>query len=310
MLREQCGGFQKMRSVLIGVALFGAVPALASEFPPEISSFAYPAGHPASAAPFDDIALPTQHIPPQPESTAASAPTAPVGPQLPSKRELCSTVAFEAANNNLPVRFFANLIQQESNFNPNVVSHKGAQGIAQFMPMTAAERGLSDPFEPIQALGASARFLADLLGRFGNLGLAAAAYNAGPQRVSDWLARQGSGLPAETQHYVRRITGIAVEQWARPDPKGEDIRLPPHADCPQFRTASADSLVNTRIAATEAETSRRSVRRLYDKYAKFRGSALTYVSLSPSIAKSAPNEFTKGVSAKTRSRMRLASGAS
>ena len=120
----------------------------------------------------------------------ASAPAAaPASPPLPSRSELCSAVAFEAANNKLPLRFFAKLIQQESSFNPNVVSHKGAQSIAQFMPGTAAERGLNDPFEPIQALGASTRYLADLLERFGNLGLAAAAYNAGPQRVSDWLAK-------------------------------------------------------------------------------------------------------------------------
>jgi hypothetical protein len=51
---------------------------------------------------------------------------------------------------------------------------------------------------------------------FGNVGLAAAAYNAGPRRVHDWMTKRG-GLPAETRHYVRRITGRPVEPWAQRD---------------------------------------------------------------------------------------------
>lgn len=291
-----------MRSMLIALALCGAVPALASEFPPEIGSFAYAAGASSAAVPYDTAAaLPTP-------KTAAPAPTA-ADPQLLSKRELCSTVAFEAATNKLPVRFFANLIEQESSFRLHVVSSKGALGIAQFMPGTAAEQGLSDPFEPIQALSASAKFLAYLLERFGNLGLAAAAYNAGPQRVSDWLARQGS-LPAETQHYVRRITGLAVEEWARPGSQGDDIRLPPHAECPQFRAAASDPLVNTKMAAaSDAGNLRRPGRRVSGAYARPRLSALTYVTLSPAVAKSPPNDFTKGAFASIRHRLRLARGA-
>ena len=97
-----------------------------------------------------------------------------------TKTELCSAAASVAAANNLPIPFFANLIQQESGFKPHVVSPAGAQGIAQFMPRVAASYGLENPFEPFAALKASARLLTDLLGRFGNLGLAAAAYNAGP----------------------------------------------------------------------------------------------------------------------------------
>ena len=81
-------------------------------------------------------------------------------------------------------------------------SAKGAQGIAQFMPTTADWRGLSNPFDVSAALKASASYLRDLRTRFGNLGLAAAAYNAGPQRVQDWLSARG-GLPKETRHYVQ-----------------------------------------------------------------------------------------------------------
>ena len=71
---------------------------------------------------------------------------------------------------------------------------------------TAAERGLLDPFDPVQALPKSAEFLRELRDQFGNLGLAAAAYNAGPQRVRDWLAGRRD-LPAETRNYVQAITG-------------------------------------------------------------------------------------------------------
>jgi len=125
----------------------------------------------------------------------------------------CQGVVEAAAAHHVPLEFFARLIKQESNFDPNAVSHKGAQGIAQFMPGTARWRGLSDPFEPQRALQESARWLGELRDQFGNLGLAAAAYNAGPRRVLDWLGRRGN-MPAETRAYVRIITGRSVEEWA------------------------------------------------------------------------------------------------
>ena len=81
------------------------------------------------------------------------------------------------------------------------------------MPGTAAERQLLEPFNPIEALPKSGEFLAELRAEFGNLGLAAAAYNAGPQRVRDFLAGVHD-LPMETRNYVRSITGRSVEDWA------------------------------------------------------------------------------------------------
>eukprot|EP01035_Chromulina_nebulosa_P056508 gene56508-77441_t len=86
----------------------------------------------------------------------------------------------------LPLEFFARVIWQESRFQADAVgpvtrSGHRAQGIAQFMPGTANERRLLDPFDPVQALPKSAEFLSELRGKFGNLGLAAAAYNAGPR---------------------------------------------------------------------------------------------------------------------------------
>jgi hypothetical protein len=110
------------------------------------------------------------------------------------------------------VPFLTRLIWRESSFRVGVVSPVGAQGVAQFMPGTARERGLLDPFDPEQAIPHAAHLLADLRRQFGNLGLAAAAYNGGPGRVSNWLAGSG-GLPAETRSYVYAITGQPAEDW-------------------------------------------------------------------------------------------------
>ena len=95
---------------------------------------------------------------------------------------VCKALAAAAAENDLPIDFFTRLIWQESRFDPAAVSRAGAQGVAQFMPATASWRGLADPFDPVEAIAKSAKLLRDLRREFGNLGLAAAAYNAGPGR--------------------------------------------------------------------------------------------------------------------------------
>lgn len=139
---------------------------------------------------------------------------------------ICRMIEAAARAERIPAAFLTRLIWQESSFRPDVVSRAGAQGIAQFMPGTARERGLADPFDPEAAIPASAALLADLARRFGNLGLAAAAYNAGPDRVRRWLDGR-AGLPSETVAYVARITGRSAEDWSadrlragRPDEGG------------------------------------------------------------------------------------------
>ena len=87
--------------------------------------------------------------------------------------------------------FLHKLIRQESGFDRTAISPAGAQGIAQFMPATAATRGLDDPFDPKKAIPEAAHYLSDLRKQFGNLGLAAAAYNAGPDRLRRWLTGLG-----------------------------------------------------------------------------------------------------------------------
>jgi hypothetical protein len=133
-------------------------------------------------------------------------------PRALSRSGMCNAVVSVARANDLPIPFFANLIWQESNFDVKSISRAGALGVAQFMPQTANEQGLINPFEPIHALHTAGKFLRRLQAQFGNLGLAAAAYNAGPGRVSNWMAKR-VGLPGETRSYVARITGRQAEQW-------------------------------------------------------------------------------------------------
>jgi hypothetical protein len=148
---------------------------------------------------------------------------------------ICLMIESAARENGLPLEFFARVIWQESRFNAGAVGPmtrygSRAQGIAQFMPGTAGERGLLDPFDPVQALPKAAEFLAELRNQFGNLGLAAAAYNAGPRRVQEWLAGSG-GMPAETRNYVSNITGSSVDEWAKAGKGGKIPESAPPTTC-------------------------------------------------------------------------------
>jgi hypothetical protein len=166
------------------------------------------------------------------ESASAPASSGPQHPSRPGQFEdavLNAAAAFE-----LPASFFVRLIWQESRFDPRAVSPAGALGIAQFMPGTARWRGLADPFAPDVALQESARWLRELWSQFGNLGLAAAAYNAGPARVTQWL-KDRSNLPAETRAYVRIVTGHDVEIWAACAAAVTEVGN--RTECPEHLTA-------------------------------------------------------------------------
>jgi Transglycosylase SLT domain/SPOR domain len=144
-----------------------------------------------------------------------------------TREAMCLMIESAARANDLPLEFFARVIWQESRFQSDAVgpvtrNGRRAQGIAQFMPGTANERRLLDPFDPVQALPKSAEFLNELRNQFGNLGLAAAAYNAGPRRVQEWLAGTGP-MPQETRNYVVAITGSTVDEWAT---SGKNAKTP------------------------------------------------------------------------------------
>jgi len=166
-----------------------------------------------------------------------------------SRSGVCSAIVSVARANDLPAPFFANLIWQESSFRSTTISPAGALGMAQFIPETAIEHGLMNPFEPVHALFASGRLLRRLHNHFGNLGLAAAAYNAGPQRVHDWMGAR-RGLPAETRAYVVRITGHRADQWlAREFARGPEATLmPARAPCTEVAEAVKEQAHIVRVA--------------------------------------------------------------
>lgn len=108
-----------------------------------------------------------------------------------------------ARKRDIPEDLFLRLVQQESGWNPQAVSVKGARGLAQLMPETARILGV-DPRDPVQNLDGGARYLRQMYDRFGSWRLALAAYNAGPEAV-----KAHGGVPPydETRNYVRRILG-------------------------------------------------------------------------------------------------------
>jgi len=134
------------------------------------------------------------------ETAAADAPI----PRYTGRRSAYLPHARAAARKHgIPEDLFLRLVQQESGWNPNARSHKGATGLAQLMPGTAAKLGVN-PHDPIQNLEGGARYLRMMYNTFGNWKLALAAYNAGPGAVTKY-----KGVPPyrETTNYVRVISG-------------------------------------------------------------------------------------------------------
>jgi len=121
-----------------------------------------------------------------------------------SKNAQYEDIIKEAAEQyNLPSHLISSVIQHESNFNSNSVSHAGAQGLMQLMPGTAKFLGVADSFDPAQNIKGGAKYLRQMLNQFDdNIELALAAYNAGPGNV-----RKHNGIPPfkETQNYVQKV---------------------------------------------------------------------------------------------------------
>jgi hypothetical protein len=116
------------------------------------------------------------------------------------------TLLLQAATRwNVSAALLAGQLMAESNFDPSAGSPAGAQGIAQFMPSTAAAYGLRNPYDPVEAIDAQAHLMSDLLHQFGDPSLALAAYNAGPAPVE---ACDCVPDYPETQAYVTRILGL------------------------------------------------------------------------------------------------------
>jgi len=132
-----------------------------------------------------------------------------------------ATIERSAARWGVSGAMLAAQLMAESGFDPNAVSPAGAQGIAQFMPGTAASMGLRDPFDPVAAIDAQAHLMSDLLKQLGSIPLALAAYNAGPGAVEPCMC-----IPPypETQAYVARILALLKGTGALAAPELE-VRL-------------------------------------------------------------------------------------
>jgi len=216
---RMCNG----RRVAFGIAalLLSLAPVAAEDQPPAKTGVAIPS--------VEELAIPDQAnkgLLKKPADSARESDTS---------EAICLMIESAARANDLPLEFFARVIWQESRFQSDAVgpvtrSGQRAQGIAQFMPGTANERRLLDPFDPVQALPKSAEFLNELRSQFGNLGLAAAAYNAGPRRVQEWLAGTGP-MPQETRNYVAAITGSTVDEWAAAGKGGKTPTGAPATSC-------------------------------------------------------------------------------
>jgi len=138
----------------------------------------------------------------------APAPAIPAGP-------FAALIRAAAVKDGVSEKLITHVISAESNFNPRAVSRKRAQGLMQLLPETAARYSVADVFDPAQNIDAGTRYLKDLLARYrGDLKLALAAYNAGP----DMVERYG-GIPPfpETQNYVKRITSELAEADKSPE---------------------------------------------------------------------------------------------
>ncbi|WP_346220379.1 lytic transglycosylase domain-containing protein [Fulvimarina sp. MAC3] len=156
--------------------------------------------------------------PSEPKQTSEKA-------KSPTTRQICSVIADNADAVMMNRDFFARLIWKESRFDVGAVSPVGAQGIAQFMPYTAKERGLADPYDFEAAIRHSAHYLRDLKNELGNWGLAAAAYNGGINRMKGWIAGGAQGaLPYETVEYVNAITYRPIEWFLE---TGRDVEKRP-----------------------------------------------------------------------------------
>jgi hypothetical protein len=214
-----------LRAAICFVALTPALPAGRA-----VAEEATPA-----ATPGEIVKPSVEELATQGDEKGAPQKPAETGRESDTREAMCLMIESAAKANDLPLEFFARVIWQESRFQSDAVgpvtrSGQRAQGIAQFMPGTANERRLLDPFDPVQALPKSAEFLNELRSQFGNLGLAAAAYNAGPRRVQEWLA--GSGyMPQETRNYVVAITGTSVDEWATAGRNGKMPDRAPSTSC-------------------------------------------------------------------------------
>jgi Transglycosylase SLT domain/SPOR domain len=220
---QTLAGLRVLVNAAVAALLLPMAAAMAEETAPASDGFGI------ARPSVEELAIPKEESPADAQKLAGAA------RETDTREAVCLMIEAAAKANDLPLEFFARVIWQESRFQSDAVgpltrNGQRAQGIAQFMPGTASERRLLDPFDPVQALPKSAEFLSELRDQFGNLGLAAAAYNAGPRRVQEWLAGAGP-MPHETRNYVAAITGTTVDEWAKAGRNGKMSDRATHTGC-------------------------------------------------------------------------------
>ncbi len=197
-----------------GPASFSAALRQASSGQQATASASATSQSPASALPASSMYPATAALPQTslgastPSGTSSAAPAeASAGGE--AGAQYAPLVEAAAQRNGIDPAVLHGLIQQESGFDPNSRSGAGAVGLTQLMPSTAASLGVSEPLDPAQSIEGGARYLGEMLQRFGgNVEDALAAYNAGPGAVERY-----GGVPpyAETQQYVGKVLGYAAE---------------------------------------------------------------------------------------------------
>ncbi len=140
-----------------------------------------------------------------PETSGVAAVGGPTSGRVAAGTPYADLFSQAGATHGVDPALLASIARQESGFDPRAVSPAGAQGLMQLMPGTAQGLGVSDPFNPAQAVDGAARLMHDLISRFGQVDLALAAYNAGPGAVLRY-----DGIPPypETQNYVRSVMSM------------------------------------------------------------------------------------------------------
>lgn len=165
--------------------------------------------------------------------------------QLPKELPFLDLIRKLSSKYGIPAEIILSIIKVESDFDPGALSPKGAMGLMQLMPSTAQALGVRDPFDPEENLEAGVRYLRGLLDRFGDLVLALAAYNAGPEAV-----RQHGGVPPfpETENYISKILSYLRQFSAMPFHRGQDPKVTPqgapaegHPQVPDVQVLSSSS---------------------------------------------------------------------
>ncbi len=154
---------------------------------------------------------------------ASRLPVTPEGPQVSNAPAgLASHIKAASTRHGVSEELIAAVIEVESEFNPRAVSRKGARGLMQLMPATAACLGVNDPFDPRQNIDGGVRHLRGLMDRFDhNLPLALAAYNAGEQAV---IVHGGVPPYRQTREYVTRILRLLNRNTASTPDAGQHGR--------------------------------------------------------------------------------------